>query len=95
MPAAANQSPAPNQSSVLDTTRVKSTIPKAGSDDGSWVYPSPQMVRLIYVELSFSRISYVLCIKQKCSPPLYSTQRFVDNELKLDSLFSMNSFGTL
>ena len=52
MPAAANQSPAPNQSSILDTTRVQSTIPKAGSDDGSWVYPSPQMVRLINTKTS-------------------------------------------
>lgn len=44
MPAAANQAPAVNQSGILDTSRVTSTIPKAGSDDGAWVYPSPQMV---------------------------------------------------
>ena len=44
MPAAANQTPAVNQSGTLDTNRVTSTIPKAGSDDGAWVYPSPQMV---------------------------------------------------
>jgi hypothetical protein len=30
---------------LLDITRVTSNIPKAGSDNGSWVYPSPQMVR--------------------------------------------------
>ena len=44
MPTAANQLPAANQSGILDTVRVTSTIPKAGTDDGSWVYPSPQMV---------------------------------------------------
>jgi Cytochrome c/c1 heme lyase len=60
MPAAANQNPAPNQSSILDTTRVKSTIPKAGSDDGSWVYPSPQMVRLTSAELSSATEHYML-----------------------------------
>ena len=51
MPAAANQLPAPNQSGTLDTQRVTSTIPKAGSDDGAWVYPSPQMVCHKYFNL--------------------------------------------
>lgn len=44
MPAAANQQPATNQAGTLDTARVTSNIPKAGTDDGAWVYPSPQMV---------------------------------------------------
>ena len=47
MPASANQNPAANQAGALDTTRVTSNIPKAGTDDGAWVYPSPQMVRNI------------------------------------------------
>lgn len=43
MPATANQTPAPNQSIPLSTGRVASNIPKAGTDDETWVYPSPQM----------------------------------------------------
>ena len=43
MPATANQEPAPGQRITLNTERVKSSIPKAGTDDGTWVYPSPQM----------------------------------------------------
>jgi cytochrome c heme-lyase len=43
MPATANQEPAPGQRLKLNTERVKSSIPKAGTDDGTWVYPSPQM----------------------------------------------------
>lgn len=46
MPAVPLQGAAPGQASSLDTTRVKSTIPKG--DDGAslgatWEYPSPQM----------------------------------------------------
>lgn len=48
MPAAANQQPATNQAGTLDTARVTSNIPKAGTDDGAWVYPSPQMVKNVY-----------------------------------------------
>lgn len=43
MPVNANQDMAPNQTVPLDTTRVKSNIPKGGTDDDSWSYPSPQM----------------------------------------------------
>jgi hypothetical protein len=43
MPAKANQEMAPDQNIPLDTTRVKSNIPKGGTDDDSWSYPSPQM----------------------------------------------------
>jgi len=43
MPATANQELAPGQRLSLPTERVKSSIPKAGTDDGTWVYPSPQM----------------------------------------------------
>ncbi|CEF62869.1 Cytochrome c-type heme lyase [Strongyloides ratti] len=37
-----NQKPAPDQPFSLSTTRVKSSIPKAGTDE-NWEYPSPQM----------------------------------------------------
>lgn len=43
MPAVANQLPAPTQSEEISTHRVKSKIPKGGSDGSTWVYPSPQM----------------------------------------------------
>lgn len=43
MPAVANQAMAPNQSVPLSTDRVKSTIPKGGTDADTWTYPSPQM----------------------------------------------------
>uniref|UniRef100_A0A7S3QEP1 Holocytochrome c-type synthase n=1 Tax=Chaetoceros debilis TaxID=122233 RepID=A0A7S3QEP1_9STRA len=43
MPAVANQLPNPHQSEKLDTIRVKSKIPKGGSDEDTWTYPSPQM----------------------------------------------------
>lgn len=43
MPAQAKQSMAPGQSSPLDTNRVKSNIPKGGTDNDTWTYPSPQM----------------------------------------------------
>jgi cytochrome c heme-lyase len=47
MPASSviNQLPAPHQTVELSTERVKSTIPKAGSDNegSTWTYPSPQM----------------------------------------------------
>lgn len=39
-----NQLPAPGQNEELPTKRVKSTILKGGTEDGStWTYPSPQM----------------------------------------------------
>ena len=37
-----NQRPSPDQPFELPIDRVKSTIPKAGTDE-TWVYPSPQM----------------------------------------------------
>lgn len=43
MPAVANQLPSPGQTESLPTERVKSTIPKGGSDGDTWTYPSPQM----------------------------------------------------
>jgi cytochrome c heme-lyase len=43
MPAVANQAPAPNQAIPLSTDRVPSNIPKGGTADGTWQYPSPQM----------------------------------------------------
>lgn len=42
MPTNPNQLPGPDQTKPIDTTRVKSTIPKGGSD-ATWTYPSPQM----------------------------------------------------
>jgi len=39
---APNQSPAPGQSEPLPIERVKSSIPKGGTE-GTWLYPSPQM----------------------------------------------------
>ena len=42
MPANPNQLPRETQSKPLSTGRVKSTIPKGGTD-GTWTYPSPQM----------------------------------------------------
>lgn len=43
MPKIANQLPAPGQSKELPTERVHSTIPKGGTDNSTWTYPSPQM----------------------------------------------------
>lgn len=43
MPAQANQLPAPGQVVPLSTERVKSRIPKGGTEDDTWAYPSPQM----------------------------------------------------
>ena len=43
MPAVANQQAAPGQTANLSTARIKSTIPKGGTDDDTWLYPSPQM----------------------------------------------------
>lgn len=43
MPSVANQLPAPMQNEELSTERVKSTIPKGGTDGDTWQYPSPQM----------------------------------------------------
>lgn len=42
MPLAPNQQPYPGQRVLLPTERVKSTIPKGGTDS-TWDYPSPQM----------------------------------------------------
>ncbi|XP_005105941.1 cytochrome c-type heme lyase [Aplysia californica] len=39
---APNQRPSPDQPFSLSTDRIKSSIPKANSDE-TWVYPSPQM----------------------------------------------------
>lgn len=43
MPAVPLQEAAQGQTAKLDTNRVKSTIPKGGTDT-TWEYPSPQMV---------------------------------------------------
>jgi cytochrome c heme-lyase len=43
MPAAPQQSPAPGQEKPLSTQRVRSSIPKGGTADENWLYPSPQM----------------------------------------------------
>jgi len=43
MPANANQEPAPGQRIPLSKERIKSNIPKGGTDNDSWLYPSPQM----------------------------------------------------
>mmetsp|Transcript_23708 Transcript_23708/g.24322 ORF Transcript_23708/g.24322 Transcript_23708/m.24322 type:complete len:377 (+) Transcript_23708:21-1151(+) len=43
MPIQPNQQPAPNQIINLSTDRVKSGIPKGGTDQDTWTYPSPQM----------------------------------------------------
>ncbi|GFY15412.1 cytochrome c-type heme lyase [Trichonephila clavipes] len=38
-----NQNPAPDQPFSLSKDRQESTIPKAGTENEKWVYPSPQM----------------------------------------------------
>lgn len=38
-----NQNPAPDQPFPLSKDREESSIPKAGSDNEKWVYPSQQM----------------------------------------------------
>jgi cytochrome c heme-lyase len=43
MPTQANQQPAPGQVVPLSTDRVTSGIPKGGTEEGTWSYPSPQM----------------------------------------------------
>ena len=43
MPSQPNQLPAASQTEPLSTERVASTIPKGGSDNATWTYPSPQM----------------------------------------------------
>jgi len=43
MPSVANQLPAPMQNEKLSTERIRSTIPKGGTDEETWTYPSPQM----------------------------------------------------
>lgn len=43
MPAVANQLPHPAQKEKLSTERIKSSIPKGGTNDDNWTYPSPQM----------------------------------------------------
>lgn len=43
MPLNPNQLPAPGQTKELSTDRVRSHIPKGGTDGETWEYPSPQM----------------------------------------------------
>jgi len=43
MPTNANQLPAEGQAVPLSVERVSSTIPKGGTDNETWTYPSPQM----------------------------------------------------
>lgn len=42
MPLQANQKPCPGQKELLSTERIRSNIPKGGTDS-TWIYPSPQM----------------------------------------------------
>jgi len=44
MPITPNQAPSSTQSIDLSIDRVKSSIPKGGTDTETWTYPSPQMV---------------------------------------------------
>lgn len=44
MPVTPNQAPSSTQSMDLSIERVKSSIPKGGTDTETWTYPSPQMV---------------------------------------------------
>jgi cytochrome c heme-lyase len=44
MPIIPNQERSKNQAINLSTQRVKSSIPKGGTEDDTWTYPSPQMV---------------------------------------------------
>ena len=62
MPQTANQQPAANQSFPLDTERVTSNIPKAGTDS-TWVYPSPQMVRIFK---SFTLMILIFSLVLEC-----------------------------
>eukprot|EP01032_Pedospumella_encystans_P014549 gene14549-16701_t len=43
MPANANQQPSANQQMPLSVDRVPSSIPKGGTEQETWTYPSPQM----------------------------------------------------
>jgi cytochrome c heme-lyase len=43
MPTNPNQLPSPGQQIALPTERISSSIPKGGTYDGTWLYPSPQM----------------------------------------------------
>eukprot|EP00605_Chrysophyceae_sp_TOSAG23-4_P000417 GSChrysophyteH1.ASY1.ANO1.473.1 assembled CDS len=43
MPSKANQEASVDQTIPLDKNRVKSSIPKGGTDNDTWQYPSPQM----------------------------------------------------
>lgn len=43
MPSNPNQQPAPGQQVPLSTERVQSYIPKGGTEQETWTYPSPQM----------------------------------------------------
>ncbi len=38
-----NQQPSPGQPFTLPVDRQTSSIPKAGTDNEKWVYPSPQV----------------------------------------------------
>jgi cytochrome c heme-lyase len=43
MPMNPNQEPKDGQKYPLDTNRVTSSIPKGGTENGTWTYPSEQM----------------------------------------------------
>lgn len=43
-----NQKPAPDQPFALPTEREVSTIPKAEGDGQFWVYPSAQVILMLY-----------------------------------------------
>ena len=72
MPANPNQLPGPDQTKPIDTTRVKSSIPKGGTDDSTWTYPSPQMfynsLKVIFVDLALTTSQTLELIPRVCTP---------------------------
>ena len=64
MPSVPNQSPSLSQEVSLSVNRVSSTIPKGGTEDDTWTYPSPQMVcTYIYLCIKMYHSFYIfICI---------------------------------
>ncbi len=70
MPATANQQPSKDQTIPLPVNRESSTIPKGGTDNDTWLYPSPQMVNLLLQQKTcfnslFSSFVVLECFSQK------------------------------
>lgn len=59
MPATANQVAAPDQVVDLSKERISSSIPKGGTES-TWLYPSPQMVSILLIGLTFIFIILLL-----------------------------------